>query len=154
MISPGVGVGPLKLEMQRAQVDRLLGGPEGVNVFDNGQEIYYHYYTKGISILFTPSRAKAIFLYSGIPGGFEDGRFGPFPGYTSKDINLKSTKKEILAKYGKPLLTLEQNDAPITATSVLEYAGISFECVQDTGRIIFIRIFKNQNGNIAPADQK
>jgi len=141
LVSPGAGAGPLKLGMYRNDVDKLLGGPEEVSVFDKGDQIYYHYYTKGLSVLFAPVRVKVIFVYSGIPGGYEDGRFSPFPGYTSKDITLRSSIKEVKGKYGNPVSKTVLKEAPIPSI-ILHYAGVDFEFVKDSGKLIYMAIYR------------
>ena len=144
-ITPGEGIGDLRLDMSADDVRRLLGEPEHItDLYQNGDTLYFEYYSYGIMAHIQADRVIAIYLYSGVDGGYDEGLFKPFPGVTAEDVSVLSTKDEILAAYGTPTDTAADPENSQVPTERLYYPGIGFKFAKATGQIVHIRIARQE----------
>jgi len=144
-ITPGVGVGDLSLDMSADDVRRLLGEPEHItDLYQDGNTLYFEYYSYGIMTHIQADRVIAIYLYSGVDGGYDENRFAPFPGMTKEGVSVLSTKDNILAAYGTPVETAADPERSAVLTERLYYPGIGFKYITATGQIVHIRIARQE----------
>ncbi|GAK53642.1 peptidase C14 caspase catalytic subunit p20 [Candidatus Moduliflexus flocculans] len=140
-ITPGEGVGDLRLDMSADDVRRLLGEPEHItDLYQDGNTLYFEYYSYGIMAHIQADRVIAIYLYSGVDGGYDEDQFKPFPGMTKEGVSVLSMKDEILNMYGTPIETAADPENSQIMTERLYYPGIGFKYATLTGQIIHIRI--------------
>lgn len=140
-ITPGEGVGDLRLDMSADDVRQLLGEPEHItDLYQDGSTLYFEYYSYGIMAHIQADRVIAIYLYSGVDGGYDEERFKPFPGMTKEGVSVLSMKDEILNIYGTPIETVADPENSQIMTERLYYPGIGFKYAILTGQIIHIRI--------------
>lgn len=117
-ITPGIGVGPIKLGMTLARVERILGktGPGGL------------YASLGLGVITDqadPKHVSQIIVTgpntSGIPVGGLDAQLPPnlqaFAGATKEGIRLGSTGAEVVQALGKP----DASDVPSVGWEMLNY---------------------------------
>ena len=100
-IKPGVGVGPITLGMKMDEVENHLGKPDRTS----GRAL--EYLNEGMAIV--PTRAGD--AVGGIRmGDAQGGKLArAFKGKTREGIGMGSTKSEVLATFGKPDNTKEQD---------------------------------------------
>ncbi len=144
-ITPGKGVGELSLDMSADEVRQLLGEPEHISdLYQDGGTLYLEYYSYGIMAHIQADRVIAIYLYSGVDGGYDEGQFKPFPGMTKEGVSVLSAKDDILAAYGTPTDTAADPEDSDVPTERLYYPGIGFKYAKTTGQIVHIRIARQE----------
>jgi len=122
-----------------AEIVTYLGQPEETSQFDQGNEIYYEYFTKGVSLYFKNNRLYTIFFHNNIIGGYETGAYKMFKGNLPGPFSFNLTYPEIKKIFGNPLREKVITDAPFPFRKI-EYQkkGFGFNVAKDSGRIIYI----------------
>jgi len=138
-IIPGIGVGNIRLGMSFKDITRQFGEPEKISKFEEGRQIYYIYYSKGIQIFFENKKIKTIILLSGLKGDMEVSSYKSFPGITDRGITMRSTYKDIINAYGKPNKVTDFNNLKIPSQRIT-YDGITFNFVMKTKQLLNINI--------------
>ena len=141
-IIPGIGVGDIKLGADFYDFIKLYPKYDEIDEYQNHKyenEYYYFYYKKGLCVFFIDDVLDRIFLYSGIKGGYEEGRFSKFNGILKPNISLSSKFEEVKSVFGKPKGSggLSLVDIP---SKWIAYTGISFFFVRDTDEMIYMNI--------------
>ncbi len=99
VVTPLVGVGPVKFGMKADDVIRLLGKPDKT-VSPNKDYTLLEYYSRGFSVHTTTQRgAMMIMCYTGKFWAF---RVRDFAGRTDKGIKMGANRAAIEKAYGKP----------------------------------------------------
>jgi hypothetical protein len=148
-IFPGFGVKGVSIGCAMEEVEYTWGKPEEIYEFRGDPTAYrlseqvacvfYSYFSKGIEFRFVSKKVHAIFLYSGIPGGYQTGSFGKFDGITPEGITLDSSYDQTINSYGSPEEKGGLELAPIPSKSLLYNSrGIGFYFVKDSGNMIHI----------------
>lgn len=125
--------------MSFKDITRQFGEPEKISKFEEGRQIYYIYYSKGIQIFFENKKIKSIILLSGLKEHDEASSYKPFPGITDRGITMRSTYKDIINAYRKPKKVADFNSFKIPSHRIT-YDGISFNFVMKTKKLLNLNI--------------
>lgn len=109
-ILPGVGLGPLRFRMSQAEVEKILGPPEGVSEFDSDIHLYYHNF--GIFLFFSGEEGGGL---SGIEVNANccctlDGK-GLFPGKREEIAELLRSSSGLFDDNASSIVRLESEGA-------------------------------------------
>jgi hypothetical protein len=104
VVTPGVGLGPVKFGMKADDVIRLLGVPDKL-LSPNANYKVLEYYSRGYSIHVTGQRGVMMMMC--YTGKFFAFRVRDFAGRTDKGIKMGASRAAIEKAYGKPDLVRE-----------------------------------------------
>ncbi len=146
-IIPGVGIREVRLGETADKVVRSMGRPDEISESADGESFYYSYFARGISILFDKKgallRARTIFIYSGLEGGYDKPVFKKYRGTTSESISVDSRYNEVVRAYGKPDEKGELSLIPIPSKWIAYKArGMGFSFRHDNGRMIYLYVMR------------
>lgn len=172
-IVPGQRVGQIDLEMSDHEVLKLLGDPDERREFEaeslertlkvqahvlqqlgktfevdpnhlQPATTYLNYYQRGLSIRTVHGKVVAVHVYTGIPSGYERGRFLNYfeNGSVHGELQQLSTRDDILSTLGAPRSQLESRYATIPDYDIVYSNGISFKGRLDDLRVSSICIMK------------
>lgn len=99
-VTPGVGLGPVKFGMTKAEVIKHLGQPEK----EEGRGTSLGYPSQGFAIGVHPRLGVYMFAFftRGTTRPFTRPRVNDFAGKTPEGIGMGSSEAQIVAAYGKP----------------------------------------------------
>jgi outer membrane lipoprotein-sorting protein len=98
LVSPGVGIGPVRFGMSKEEVIKAIGQPDSIP--PEGKGIELRYASRGFSLNVTPSRGLVmIFCYTQKTTFWKT---NDFQGKTKEGIVMGDSEKKIVATYGKP----------------------------------------------------
>ena len=141
-VHPGEGIAPLRLDEGCDDARARMGEPEGV-VSDPGEvEVYYEWFSRGLSVSCTRSEViLAIFAHSGRVGDAEPGNWTPYPAPRPSGLSFDSTYDQALAALGTPV---GQGDLTAGRLPVrwLGYPGLYLDFVAQTGTMISASVFR------------
>jgi hypothetical protein len=100
VVTPLVGIGPVKFGMSREEVERLLGKPDGVQEVGNRGAVNLNYGSRGF-FLFV-SKTLGVITISCVAQKSMAFRVRDFTGKTDKGIALGVAKADIIRAYGEP----------------------------------------------------
>jgi hypothetical protein len=151
VVTPLVGIGPVKFGMKIDQVIGLLGVPD--KILSQGKDYkVLEYYSRGFSIHTTAQRG--VFTVMCYTGKFFAFRVQPFAGRTDKGIKMGANRAAIEKAYGKPTSVHEatmrevfakaENPDKKTGQVDLTYAGLglSFSLHDDALDSIMLRALR------------
>lgn len=104
------------------------------NKYTDSESVYLNYYQKGISLLFNDNILTSIFLYSGVPCGYEPGRFSCYQFQTSHNISFDTDAEQIKSILGNPKRE-NPNKFATVPYSTLSYTGLAFDVCLEDGKI-------------------
>jgi hypothetical protein len=156
-IFPGLGVKGVSIGCTMEEIEDMWGGPDEILEFrgdpmairlsEQADCVFYNYLSKGLSIRFVFKKLDAIFLYSGIQGGYEQGKFGKFDGITPEGITLDSSYGQTIHAYGYPDEKGTLEYAPIPSKSITYYSrGIEFEFVKALDKMVHLCVHACEDG--------
>ena len=102
-LSPGVGIGPARFGMTKAQVVSVLGQPD--HEYEQGRTTYLVYRSRGFELTVQPNDRPRPGLSCIKCVDHEDNPVQPFhrfQGKTDKDISLGTSRADVVAAYGEP----------------------------------------------------
>ena len=99
LITPGKGVGELRLGMSKEEALKILGTPD-----QDDQQGVLKYFAKGIEVFVSQGKVLVIICHSRTPDDQRRGfnNYEQYPGKTDKGVALGASKSEVLAAYGQP----------------------------------------------------
>ncbi len=138
-IDIGVGIGDVVLGKEENEIIEILGDEYEKSVYEGEDLHYLCFYELGISTCFQGNILNSIFIYSGLKGGCETGKFKRFEGIIDGKITMDSNYQEVMLHFGKPMDQGEYDFPPIPSQWI-SYDGIAFDFIIETGEIIFMTI--------------
>ena len=110
VVTPLVGIGPVKFGMSREEVERLLGKPDGASLAP-GQ---LNYGSRGLFLTVSQNKKFGFFTFACVAQKGQLYRVRDFSGKTDKGIGLGSSAGDIIRAYGPP----DTKDADEGSTSL------------------------------------
>jgi hypothetical protein len=95
-IEPTVGIGKVKFGMARDEIVAILGEPDFTQ-----HNIYLNYPSLGLQLVLVGREPDKLGLIIANPMDLDALTRNEFPGQTDKGIRIGSTRKEVIAAYGK-----------------------------------------------------
>jgi hypothetical protein len=99
VLTPKVGLGPVKFGMTIAETEKSLGKPDETNELSNGQ-VVLRYGSRGFTI--RASKTAGVVAFSCVAQAAMVTRVRDFVGQTDKGLVLGATSADIVERYGKP----------------------------------------------------
>lgn len=134
--TPGEGIGAARIGMTRAALVAALGKPDKVSAKGSGEYMYFA--GGGLQVSLDAGKVRGAFAFSGVAGGYEKAT-RRFDVRAPKGIGFDATPDQVVAALGVPEARGELTHAPIPSRWIA-YAGISFEFVKATGKMISISV--------------
>ncbi len=100
VVTPLVGIGPLKFRVSRDEVEKVLGKPDSVNEPVPGGLAILNYGSRGLFLHVSPKMGLLLVMCTSQKASAT--RVRDFGGKTDKGITLGATKAEIIKAYGEP----------------------------------------------------
>jgi hypothetical protein len=100
VITPLVGIGPVKFGMSRQEVEKLLGKPDGVQELGKNGFVHMNYGSRGYFI--GVSKVYGVAMISCVSQAESAVRVRDFSGKTDKGISLGASMADIIRAYGEP----------------------------------------------------
>ncbi len=100
VVTPGVGLGPVKFGMPAAEVEKLLGKPDEVDEAKNGTVVMSYGSSLGFSLQVNLS--KGVSAVSCVAQAAVKARVQDFSGQTDRGLSLGASAAEIVGLYGMP----------------------------------------------------
>jgi outer membrane lipoprotein-sorting protein len=110
VVTPLVGVGPVKFGMSRDEVERLLGKPDGAPITPD----QLNYASRGLFIFVSQNKKSGMFSFACVAQKGQLYRVRDFSGRTDKGIALGASAADIIRAYGAP----DSKDADEGSTSL------------------------------------
>jgi hypothetical protein len=98
VVTPLVGIGPVKFGMLREEVERLLGKPDGAPITPN----QLNYASRGLFIFVSENKKFGMFSFACVAQKGQLHRVRDFSGKTDKGIALGASASDIIRSYGAP----------------------------------------------------
>jgi hypothetical protein len=132
LITPKVGIGPIKFGLTKKDVEEVLGKPYRVT----GQA--HEYQHLGFAVIFD-KQDKVGAILGGAWCEISDILLDVFKGVTAKGIKLRSTKQQVISAYGKPSKTniIGANNMDF---EVLKYDSLRTDFALRKGKIVHITL--------------
>lgn len=133
---PGSSAGGVAIGTAAAEVRHRLGAAES----DDGE--FLQYYRRGVSVALLGERVDALHLYRGVPGGYEDEPWQPFPLRLPGGLTWTTPEAEVRRVLGPPSAEGALDNAPIPS-HWLDYRarGVLFDFRDDDGRMYHVVIY-------------
>lgn len=107
VLTPNVGLGPVKFGMLADEVKKLLGEPDKENpIGENGVGLDYNSRGYGIQV----SNVLGVWLISASSGTFSITQIREFAGQTDKGLGLGASEEDVRKAYGEPSSVEDDTD--------------------------------------------